>query len=138
LDFQVLPEWRVLPVFKVHMGQEAYKAFVGMLVLMDFPVVMVKTEQRETREIAVLKAHKVPWVQEAIRENKVQRDSKANKVQLVLAESRDRVGLEAIPVLKDHRANEVYPEKEANKAQKVQSAHRDHKENAVKLVQLVQ
>ena len=130
-DFPVAPEWLVLPVFKAHRGQEAYKAFVGMLVLMVFPVGTVKTGQREIREIADQKAHKVLWVQGVFKESKAHRDSKANKAQLVLTESRDREGLKAIPDHRDRRANKVYPAKRENKVQRVQSDHRDHRENRV-------
>ena len=122
MDFPVLREWLVLPVFKAHRGQEAYKAFVVMRGLMVFPVGTVKTGQREIREIADQKAHRVLWVQEVFKESKAHRDSKANKAQLVLMESRDQEGLKAILVRRGHKANRVYPEKRANKAQKVQSA----------------
>jgi len=135
--FPVLPEWLVLRVFKAHRDQEGYKAFVVMLGLMVFPVATVKTEQRETRGIVVRKAHKVPWGQEAIRENKAHRVFKAKRVQLVLMESRDQRDLKAILAFKDRKEIKVYPEKRENreiKAQKVLLVHKDHKENRVQLV----
>jgi len=134
LVFPVLLEWLVLRVFKAHRDQEGCKAFVVMLGLMVFPVATVKTEQRETRGIVVQKAHKVPWGQEAIRENKAHKVFKANRVQLVLMESRDQMGLKAIPALKDRKESKVYPEKMENreiKVQKVLLVHKVLKENGV-------
>ena len=135
MDSPVLPEWLVLPVFKAHRVQEACRVFVGIQVLMVFPVVMVKTEQRVTREIADQKAHRVLWVQEVFRGSKAHKDPKENKAQLVLMESRDQEGLKAMLDHKDRKENKVYPVKRENKAQKVQSAHRDYKESRVLLVQ---
>jgi hypothetical protein len=132
--FRVLPEWLVLRVFKAHRDQEGYKAFAVMLGLMVFQVATAKTEQRETRVIVVQKAHKVPWGQEAIRENKAHKDSKENRVQLVLMESRDQTGLKAILAPKDRKESKVYPEKRENreiKAQKVLLVHTVLKENGV-------
>ena len=130
-DYPALPEWLVLPVFKAHRVQEACRVFVVIQVLTVFPVVMVKMEQRATREIADQKAHRVLWGQEDIRENKAHKDSKANRVQLVLMESRDQRGLKAMLDHRDRRANKVYPAKRENKVQRVQSDHRDHRENRV-------
>ena len=130
-DFPVAPEWLVLPVFKAHRDQEAYKAFAGMRGLMVFPVGTVKTGQREIREIADQKAHMVLWGQEVFRESKAHRDYKANKAQLVLMESKAQEGLKAILAPKDRKESKVYPEKRENKVQSVQSDHRDHRENRV-------